>query len=198
MSTARMGIEVRGAGATSRAVPSTLLAVALVVIALVLQVGAVSRLPLPGGVVPDLVLVTVAAVALRTDPLRGCVIGFWAGLAADVIPPAYHTIGRYALIYCAVGYLVAVAGSEVDDSPPLSFFVVALGALGGSLLDVGFGAIFSDPRVTWPAIVRIVPISVLYDVVVSPFVLYVVAKLVRPYAPANPGPRRFRVRRRSL
>lgn len=171
--------------------PRTWVAAALVFAALVLQVTLVTRLPLPGRVAPDLVLVVVAALALRTGPLRGCVTGFCAGLAADVIPPAFHTIGRYALVYCLVGYLVGLAKDETQDSPLLSAAVVALGALGGTLLYTVFGVVFSDPRITGAALSRVLPVSVLYDVILSPFVLYVVAAFIDRADPERLGWRRF-------
>ncbi len=159
--------------------PRTWSAAVLVFVALVLQVTLVPRLPLPGGASPDLVLVVVAALALRTGALRGCVTGFGAGLVADVVPPAAHTIGRYALVYCVVGYLVGLASGEIEDSPVLSSLAVALGALGGTLAYTALGAALGDPRVTGAVLVRVMPVSILYDVVLSPLAWYAVAKLVR-------------------
>lgn len=177
--------------------PRTPLAAVLVFGAAVLQVALVTRLPLPGGVSPDLMLVVVAALALRTGALRGCVTGFCAGLVADVLPPAYHTIGRYALVYCAIGYLVGLAREEIEDSAVLSVLAVASAAVAGTLLYTLLGVVLGDPRVTGAAMARVMPLSVLYDVVLSPFVLFGVGWLVERLDPQRVGWRRLRGNRPS-
>src|SRR5204863_7645532 len=63
-----------------------LLATAFVVPGLLLQATVVNRLPLPEGW-PDLVVLVVIALALVGGPAYGAVVGFSAGLAADVLPP---------------------------------------------------------------------------------------------------------------
>lgn len=156
-----------------------LLGAALVAAAIILQVTVVARLPLPGGVAPDLVLLVVVAFALTNGPLPGAVTGFAAGLAADLAPPADHTIGHYALVLCLVGYLCGLVQEDLDNSANLTFLAMVLGVVGGSLLYVGVGAVLGDPRMTWAAVMRVLPISLLYDFVLSPFVLYAVAWLVR-------------------
>lgn len=64
----------------------TLLSVALVVVALVIQVSVLARLHLPGAV-PDLVLLTVLALALVYGHVGGALVGFGAGLLSDLAPP---------------------------------------------------------------------------------------------------------------
>ena len=74
----------------------------LLVTALVLQLSVVNRLPLPG-TGPDLVLLTVIALALCGGPAAGAVTGFGAGLALDLAPPGSYLIGGYALVFCVIG-----------------------------------------------------------------------------------------------
>ncbi|GAB3903621.1 hypothetical protein GCM10027612_70340 [Microbispora bryophytorum subsp. camponoti] len=62
-----------------------LLAALLLFVALVLQVSVVNRLLFSWA--PDLVLLTVAALATRRGPVPGAVIGFCGGLAYDLLPP---------------------------------------------------------------------------------------------------------------
>jgi rod shape-determining protein MreD len=154
-------------------------AVLVMVAALVLQVAVANRLPLPGSVTPDLVLLTVVALALVSGEMLGLVAGFTAGLAADIMPPADHTIGRYALVYCLVGYLCGLASAEMDRSSVVPFVAVATGALAGSVLYAGLGMLLGDPRATWAIISRMVPLSVLYDVLASPFVVWAVLRVTR-------------------
>lgn len=63
-----------------------LLSTTLVVVALVIQVSVLARLHLPGAV-PDLVLLTVLALAMVYGHVGGALIGFGAGLLADLAPP---------------------------------------------------------------------------------------------------------------
>lgn len=164
-----------------------LLVAALAAVALILQVTVVTRVPLPGGVAPDLVLVVVVALALVNGPLPGAITGFATGLAVDLVPPADHAIGRYALVLCLVGYLCGLVVDDLESSANLAFLTMGTGVVGGALLYVGVGAILGDPRVTWPALSRVLPVSLLYDLVVSPFVLYVVVWLVRRIDPYPAG-----------
>lgn len=165
---------------------------AVLAAALVLQVSVANRLPLPGSVAPDLMLLVVVALALVYGPMVGLVTGFCAGLAADIVPPADHTIGRYALVYCFVGYICGLGSDEMDRSPVWPFVAVAAGALGGTVLYAGVGMMLSDPRASWPIVVRMVPLQVLYDVLASPFVVWAVLRvthrLEREHAEKGFGP----------
>lgn len=153
------------------------LAAAVVAVAVLLQVVVVDRLPLPGGVTPDLVLLAVVALALVNGSLPGLVTGFCAGLVTDLVPAAHHTIGRYAFVYCLVGYLAGLARGRLGQSAMLPFVAMALGAFGGSAIYAALGALLGDPGVTWSAVCHVLPLSVFYDALVSPFLLYVVVRL---------------------
>lgn len=63
-----------------------LLSATLVVVALVIQVSVLARLQLPGAV-PDLLLLTVVGLALVYGHVGGALIGFGAGLLADLARP---------------------------------------------------------------------------------------------------------------
>jgi len=110
-----------------------LLSVTLVVVALVVQVSVLARLQLPGAV-PDLVLLTVVGLALVYGPVSGSLIGFGAGLLADLAPPADHAAGRYALVLCVIGYLAGLArpdnGTLKDATGPRA--VLGSAALGST------------------------------------------------------------------
>jgi rod shape-determining protein MreD len=95
------------------------------------------------------------------------------------MPPADHTIGRYALVYCLVGCICGLASQEMDRSSVVPFVAVAAGALVGSLLYAAVGMLLGDQRATWAIISRMVPLSVLYDVLASPFVVWAVLRVTR-------------------
>src|SRR5262245_36963317 len=84
-----------------------LLAASLVVVALVIQVSVLARLHLPGAV-PDLMLLVVLGLALVYGHTGGALVGFGAGLLADLAPPADHAVGRYALVLAVVGYFAGL------------------------------------------------------------------------------------------
>ncbi|CAM5330973.1 hypothetical protein SPURM210S_05625 [Streptomyces purpurascens] len=57
-----------------------------------IQVSVLARLHLPGAV-PDLMLLTVLGLALVYGHMGGALVGFGAGLLADLAPPADHAAG---------------------------------------------------------------------------------------------------------
>ena len=149
----------------------------LLLIAILIQLTVLNNLRLPGGAGPDLVLVVVVAVALTGGPMEGMLGGFCAGLALDVAPPATHLVGQYALVFCLVGYGCGLLGVSLEHSAWLPIGVVAVGSAAGELLYALTGMIFGDPDITWTAIRHTLPASVIYDVLLSPFVLYAVARV---------------------
>ena len=83
----------------------------------------VNRLPLPGDG-PDLVLLVAdrARAGRRTD-VRA-VTGFGAGLLVDLMPPTATEVGRWALVFCLVGYL---AGQVRMDARRSALIVIGDG-----------------------------------------------------------------------
>jgi rod shape-determining protein MreD len=148
----------------------------LLLLAILIQLTVLDNVRLPGGAGPDLVLVVVVALGLTGGPLEGMLGGFCAGLALDVAPPATHLVGQYALVFCLVGYAAGRVGSNLDESAWVPIGVVAAGSALGELLFALTGMIFGNLDITWSAIGQVLPASVLYDVLLSPFVLYVVVR----------------------
>jgi rod shape-determining protein MreD len=147
----------------------------LVFLALIIQLTMIDRLPLPGGITPDFVLLVVVGLALSSGPMSGMITGFCAGLALDVAPPSDHLMGAYALAFCLVGYCCGLVSAELDRSVLLPLAAAAVGAAVGAALYAGVGVMFGNPDVTGSAVRHVLPLSVIYDVVLSPFILYGVA-----------------------
>ena len=160
------------------------LSASLLLLAVLIQLTLFGNLRLPGGAGPDLVLVVVVALALTGGPMEGVLGGFCAGLALDVAPPATHLVGQYALVFCLVGYAAGRVGSHLDETAWVPIGVVAVGSAVGELLFALTGMIFGNLDVTWSAVGHVLPASVVYDVLLSPFVLYAV---VRARALASPA-----------
>ena len=146
----------------------------LLVVALVLQLTVVNRLPLPGAGGPDLVLLVVVALGLSGGPATGAVTGFCAGICLDLAPPGSYLIGEYALVFCVIGYLCGRLSGAVNRSAVLTI-VAAMGAAAtGEALYAAIGLAVSDPQVTWDSVQRVLPASVIYDVVLTPVAAYLV------------------------
>ena len=88
--------------------------VALVVLALVLQVSLFPHLAIDG-VVPNLCLLVVVATALVRGPEQAAVLGFVAGVLLDLAPPADHVAGRWALALVIVGYVAGRVRPETGS-----------------------------------------------------------------------------------
>ncbi|MFI7615303.1 rod shape-determining protein MreD [Nonomuraea terrae] len=140
-----------------------------VLLALLTQVMLVNRVPLPAGGAPDLVLLAVIGAALTRGPSSGAVLGFFAGLLVDVVPPSAHLVGQYAFVYALVGY---VAGRGLGG--PVT--TVVLCVLLAPLAAAGVGALMSDPRVTMSMLTGQVPVTVVYTLLVSPIVIWLTTR----------------------
>jgi rod shape-determining protein MreD len=167
----------------------------LLIVAVLGQLAVVNRMPLPGGGgVPDLVLLVVAALGVSAGPVTGLLAGFAGGLAVDVAPPGGHLAGEYALVYCLVGYACGrirdlVQGSSAERSATASLTVMAAGVAAGEAGKAALGMMLSDPDMTGPALRHVLPAAVVYDLLLCPFVLWLVSVTVgRPAVERAPEP----------
>ncbi|MFE3474892.1 MULTISPECIES: rod shape-determining protein MreD [unclassified Streptomyces] len=158
----------------------TLLSTALVVVALVVQVSVLARLQLPGAV-PDLLLLTVLGLAFVYGPVSGSLIGFGAGLLADLAPPADHAAGRYALVLCVIGYLAGLvrpeSGQLKSAFAPMAAVVAA--ALGSTLLYAGVGALVGDTAARHVGLGSLLLTAAIYDLLLAPFTVPLIMALAR-------------------
>jgi rod shape-determining protein MreD len=157
-----------------------LLSTALVVVALVVQVSVLARLHLPGAV-PDLLLLTVLGLAMVYGHVGGALVGFGAGLLADLAPPADHAAGRYALVLCVVGYCAGLVKPETGriKSALAPMTVVVAAAVGSTLLYAGVGALVGDTAARHVGLGGLLFSAALYDLLLAPFVVPGVMWLAR-------------------
>lgn len=159
-----------------------LLPTVLVVFAMVAQVSVLARLHLPGAV-PDLLLLTVLGLAISYGHVAGCLIGFFAGLLADLAPPADHAVGRYALVLCVIGY---VAGLFKPESGRLRtaagpMLVVIGAAIGTTVLYAGVGSLVGDTAGAHVGLAKLVFTATVYDLLLAPFVVPLVMAMARRF-----------------
>ena len=150
-----------------------LLAVAVVLTGNIVQVTMVNPLRLPGGH-PDLV-----------GPSYGAVVGFCAGLSVDVLPPADHTVGRLAMAFAVIGYAAGLL-EDIEERSVLTT-VLVVGAASGSavVLFSAVGALLGDPRISSATVAHSLVGTVIYDVVLAPFVVPLVSGAARRAEPAG-------------
>ncbi|MGW1886489.1 rod shape-determining protein MreD [Streptomyces sp. NPDC001970] len=157
-----------------------LLSTTLVVVALVVQVSVLARLHLPGAV-PDLLLLVVLALALVYGHVSGALIGFGAGLLADLAPPADHAAGRYALVLCVIGYLAGLVRPETRrlTSATGPMLVVVAAAVGSTLLYAGVGALVGDTAARHVGLGSLLFTAAVYDLLLAPFTVPLIMALAR-------------------
>jgi rod shape-determining protein MreD len=163
-----------------RSVNRMLLATALVVIALVIQVSVLARLHLPGAV-PDLVLLTVLGLSMVYGHVGGALLGFGAGLLADLAPPAAHAAGRYALVLCIIGYAAGLARPEHGrlNSATRPMAVVGVAAVASTLLYAAVGALVGDTAAPRAGLGGLLLTAVIYDMLLAPFTVPFIISLAR-------------------
>ncbi len=153
------------------------LAGCLLAVAVVVQLTVLNGLRLPGGGVPDLVLVAVAALALTQGPLYGMVAGFTAGLCIDIAPPASQLIGQYALVFCLAGWMAGRASRIAARSAVSTVLVLSLVVAAGEVVTAALGLVLEPTQVTLAQVRQVLPSAIVYDVLVGPFVLAAVLML---------------------
>ncbi|WP_030748125.1 rod shape-determining protein MreD [Streptomyces sp. NRRL F-5135] len=157
-----------------------LLSTTLIVVALVVQVSILARLQLPGAV-PDLMLLVVLALAFVYGHVSGALIGFGAGLLADLAPPADHAAGRYALVLCVIGYLAGLAKPEKGQMRTAlgPMIAVVAAALGSTLLYAAVGALVGDTAARHVGLGGLLFTAAVYDLLLAPFTIPLVMALAR-------------------
>jgi len=147
------------------------LALALVLQAVLL---AVAHTPLAA---PDLILVLTAALGFAHGPRTGMVCGFLGGLAADLIPPATHAVGREAFVLCLVGFVAGHAAESVKDTVLRPVVLVAVLAAVAPFGYWALGTVVGDGEPRPVALLSAAFGSALYAALMAPFVLFAVHAL---------------------
>ncbi len=150
------------------------LAPVLIIVSIGLQLTVLNGLRLPGGGVPDLVLVMVAAIAVADGPLAGLIIGFAAGLCLDLAPPGSLLIGQYALVFCLAGWAAGRLARAAGRRPLWSAVFMAIVVAAAEALSTALGLALEPAQVTSAEVREVLPATIGYDLVLCPLVLYLV------------------------
>jgi rod shape-determining protein MreD len=156
----------------------------LLLLAVVLQLSALSSIGILGGH-PDVVVLTVAAIAYYSGGIPGSAAGFAAGFLLDLLTGA--TMGASSLVLTAVGYAVG-RYREVRD-PSHGLLPVAVGAAATAgwvtafaavslMLDIGAGVS--------PLVIRDMVVTVLLNALLALPVFVGTRKLLGPSLAVDP------------
>jgi rod shape-determining protein MreD len=151
-------------------------------LAVVLQVAVFSVISVDG-VVPNLALLVVVAAALVRGPEFAALLGFMGGLVIDLAPPSDHVAGRWALALVVVGYLAGRVRHDAGSSAMAALITVAACSFVGTSVFALSGLLLHDPAVSVSEALRVIPVAVLYDVLITPFVLPLLMRLFRRMQP---------------
>jgi rod shape-determining protein MreD len=157
---------------------------AVLVVAVLLQSTVLAGLRL-AGVRPDLLVLTVVAVAMASGPTSGAVFGFSAGLVGDLLFDL--PVGVSALVYTAVGFAVGTARVYVTSHRPVVHLALAGAASLASVWCSGLLLRVFDLS-SWEAVARSGPLVALYNLLLAPFV-YPVVRALAERVPAKPAQR---------
>ena len=143
------------------------------------------------GVVPNLILLVVVAGGLARGAHFGMVLGFGAGVLLDLAPPSDHVAGRWALALLVVGYVAGRVRQDARLTPGLTSGAGVGGALAtvaacsflGSSTFALTGLVLQDPPATVPDLLQVVLAGVVWDVVLAPFVLPLVLRVLTRLEP---------------
>lgn len=147
-----------------------LVAAAVLAGALVLQTSVLTAFAWEG-VVVNLVLLAVVALALTQSPQFAVVAGFAGGVLLDVAPPADHVAGRWALALLVVAYVAARVRPDGRPSAAAVVGTVAACSFVGSSVFALTGVLLGDLSADTGQVLEVIGIGLVLDVLVTPFVL---------------------------
>ena len=153
-------------------------AAALFFVVAIVQVTIVASIGILGGS-PDLVLVTLVAVALTQGSIFGAVSGFWAGLLIDIA--RLGTLGFTSLLLTLAGFWIGrygeTTGRDRAHAPVLSVAVVTvLYALGTLVMRF----LLREPASAKVVLVEELPATIALNLLLTFPVFALVRRLFKP------------------
>ena len=150
--------------------------------ALVLQVSLFPHVAWQG-IVPNLCLLVVVGAALTRGAQFAAVLGFAAGVVLDLAPPADHVAGRWALALVIVGYVAGRVRQDVKPTATAVVVTVAASSFVGTSVFALSGLFLRDPVTDVVELLQVILVAVLWDVLLTPFVLPLVMTMFHRLEP---------------
>jgi rod shape-determining protein MreD len=152
-----------------------LIALLAIAVALILQVSLFPHFAWHG-IVPNLCLLVVVGAALTINAPSAMVLGFAAGVALDLAPPADHVAGRWALALTVVAFLAARVRQDVKPTATAVVGTVAAASFAGTSIFALTGLLLGENG-SVPDLLQVIAVAVLWDVLLTPIVLPPLMKL---------------------
>jgi len=151
-------------------------------LAVVIQLTLLTRIGLAGAT-PDLLVVTVVALALAMGPLQGAAAGFAGGILLDLSPPSDTLIGVNAIIYLVIGF---IAGYWVDPRDRTLLIMAGIAALstGAAALSTAvIDTLLGGSNVNWSEVPWITLSAAFYGLLLAAVVVPLVGIVARKITP---------------
>ena len=137
-----------------------------------------------GGAHPDLIWLLPITAALLDGPETGAIVGFWSGIAFDLVLPT--PFGLSALVGCLLGYATGSLTTAVDPRATWLKPVAALtGSVAADMLFAVLGAVFGQQQM-----VQIDFVALFFVVAVSSVILVLPVNRLMRWALAGESHRR--------
>jgi rod shape-determining protein MreD len=163
-------------------VRQVLILIAIFFIAFLFQNAFLGRLGLPGST-PDLILVSVIAVALAYGYEVGMMYGFAAGILVDLAPSTEGVIGVNAILFMAAAFFAGRLLDPRDRTVPLLIGLTAA-TVGAVILARGvIDSILGQPTVVWGNMAGLILSAAIYAGILAPIVVMPVVWVVKKFTP---------------
>lgn len=160
---------------------SILVAVA-VILSAVIEATWLSPIGLPGAT-PPLTLVLVLSLSMRRTPQAAALLGFFAGIVVDIVPPSTSPLGISAFAFTLVAYLMSMARPFYEGAVILPLATAPVAAFTSLLTRLLVGAIVGAPVALADAAWLVLLTTVLYALILATFVFPVTAWIDRMITP---------------
>ena len=121
--------------------------------------------------VPNLCLLVKVAAARTVEAPFALVLGFVPGLTLDLAPPADHVAGRWALALTIAAFVAARVRQDQKPSALAVVGTVAAASFVATSIFALSGIVLSDPAMSIGGLLEVVLVAVVWDVLLTPFVL---------------------------
>lgn len=155
-------------------------------VAVIIQLTLLSRLGFAGAT-PDLVVVTVVALALALGPVPGATAGFAGGVLLDLSPPSDTLIGVNAIIYLVIGFIAGYWVDPRDRTLPIMAAIAALSTGSAALGTAAVDTVLGGSNVNWTEVPWVTLTAAFYGLVLAAAVIPLIGILTRRLVPEMSG-----------
>ena len=153
------------------------IALALGIVAVILQTTVFNRYLDPFGVAPDFVLLVVVAASYQLTEESAMILGFSTGLLTDLL--GNTLLGVWALVLTVAGYATVRIRHRVEGSTALALASVFGLTIAGQMLYAVLGTLFGQQVFSDVNAFKKVLLAAVYNSILATLVLPLTARLLR-------------------